>query len=227
MAVAQTGLTDEAISTLRGTLRGGVLLPGDDGYDAARTVWNAMIDRRPALIVRAAGVSDVIAAVRFARDHGLIFSIRGGGHNVTGSAMCDGGLALDMSRMKGIRVDPESRTVRAEAGCVWTEVDHETQAFGLALTGGQVSDTGIAGLTLGGGVGNLMRLCGATVDNLLSVDIVTAEGRLITVSSDHHPDLFWAIRGGGGNFGVVTSFEYRLHPVGPIVLGGMLLYTVD
>jgi FAD/FMN-containing dehydrogenase len=183
-----------------------------------------MIDRRPALIVRAAGVADVITAVNFARDNGLLLSIRGGGHNVTGSAVCDGGLMLDMSKMRGIRVDPEFRTVRAEAGCVWSEVDHETQAFGLAVTGGQVSDTGIAGLTLGGGVGNLMRLCGATVDNLLSADLVTAEGKLLTVNSEQHPDLFWAIRGGGGNFGVVTSFEYRLHPVGPIVLGGMLLY---
>jgi FAD/FMN-containing dehydrogenase len=204
-----------------------VLLQGDDGYDESRTVWNAMIDRHPAIIVRAAGVSDVIAAVNFARERGLLFSVRGGGHNVTGSAVCDGGLMLDMSGMKGIRVDPESRTARAEAGCVWGDLDHETQAFGLAVTGGQISDTGIAGLTLGGGVGHLMRLCGAVVDNLLSADLVTADGRFLTVDAERHSDLFWGIRGGGGNFGVVTSFEYQLHEVGPIVLGGLLLYPAS
>jgi FAD/FMN-containing dehydrogenase len=219
-----TALSEDSIETLRAALRGSVLLPGDEEYDASRTVWNAMIDRHPALIVRPAGVSDVITAVNFARENDLLLSVRGGGHNVTGSAVCDDGLMLDMSGMKGIRVDPERRTARAEAGCVWADLDHETQAFGLAVTGGQISDTGIAGLTLGGGVGHLMRLCGAVVDNLISLDLVTASGELLTVGADHHPDLFWAVRGGGGNYGVVTSFEYRLHPVGPIVLGGMLLY---
>jgi len=217
----------EAIAALRKTVRGRVVLPGDEGYDEARTVWNAMVDRHPALIVRAAGVADVVASVDFARENGLVFSIRGGGHNVTGSAVADGGLMLDLSGMKGIRVDPERQTARAEPGCVWAELDHETQAFGLAVTGGQASDTGIAGLTLGGGVGQLMRYCGATVDNLLSVDLVTADGSLLTVNADRHPDLYWAVRGGGGNFGVVTSFEYRLHPVGPIILGGMFLYSAD
>jgi FAD/FMN-containing dehydrogenase len=224
MTVVEMVVSAEAVADLRAAVRGSVLVPGDEGYDAARTVWNAMIDRHPALIVRAAGVADVISAVDFARRNALLLAVRGGGHNVTGSAVCDGGLMLDMSGLKGIRVDPERQTARAEAGCVWSELDHETQAFGLAVTGGQASDTGIAGLTLGGGVGQLMRLCGATVDNLLSVDLVTAEGRQLSVSADQHPDLFWAVRGGGGNFGVVTSFEYRLHAVGPIILGGMLLY---
>lgn len=227
MTVGEVVLRQDVVAALCASVRGSVLLPGNEGYQAARTVWNAMIDRHPALIVRAAGVADVIASVNFARENALLFSVRGGGHNVTGSAVCDDGLMLDMSGMKGIRVDPERQTVRAEAGCLWSDLDHETQAFGLAVTGGQASDTGIAGLTLGGGVGQLMRLCGATVDNLLSVDLVTADGRLLTVSADRHPDLFWAVRGGGGNFGVVTSFEYRLHPVGPIILGGMLLYPAD
>ncbi|HZU14266.1 MAG TPA: FAD-binding oxidoreductase [Chloroflexota bacterium] len=227
MTIGETVVSSGALAALRAGVRGQVLFPGEDGYDAARTVWNGMIDRRPALIIRAAGVADVIAAVNFARETSLVFSVRGGGHNATGSAVADGGLMLDMSLMKGIRVDPEGRTVRAEAGCLWGDLDHETQAFGLAVTGGQVSDTGIGGLTLGGGVGHLMRLLGATVDNLLSVDLVTAGGRLLTVDSEHHPDLFWAVRGGGGNFGVVTSFEYRLHPVGPIILGGMLLYPAE
>jgi len=215
------------VAALREKVRGDVMLPSDDGYDAARTVWNAMVDRHPAVIVRAAGVADVLAAVNFAREAGLVFSVRGGAHNVTGSAVCDGGLMLDMSSMKSIRVDPEDQSVRAEAGCLWRELDHETQAFGLAVTGGQASDTGIGGLTLGGGVGQLMRFCGATVDNLLSVDLVTAAGELLTVDAERHPDLFWAVRGGGGNFGVVTSFEYRLHEVGPIILGGMLLYPAS
>ena len=225
MAIADIVLTE--VTALRATVRGEVLLPGDEGYDAARAVWNAMIDRRPAVIVRPVGVADVMTAVNFARETGLVLSVRGGAHNVTGSAVCDSGLMLDMSSMKSIRVDPEDRSVRAEAGCLWKELDHETQAFGLAVTGGQASDTGIAGLTLGGGVGQLMRFCGATVDNLLSVDLVTADGQLLTVDAVRHSDLFWAVRGGGGNFGVVTSFHYRLHEVGPIILGGMLLYPAS
>jgi FAD/FMN-containing dehydrogenase len=217
-------MTRTALDGLRSTVQGTLLLPGEHGYDDARTVWNAMIDRRPAVIVRVACVADVIAAVRFARDHDLLFSVRGGGHNVTGSAVADGGLMLDMSAMKQIVVDPDGRTATAEPGCLWSDLDAATQEFGLAVTGGQASDTGIAGLTLGGGVGQLMRYCGATVDNLVAVELVTADGQELTVSVDEHPDLFWAVRGGGGNFGVVTSFVYRLHPVGPIILGGLLLY---
>ncbi len=220
-------LADHLVAGLRAVVLGTVLAPGDDGYDAARTVWNAMIDRQPALIVRAAGVADVVNAVGFARAQDLLLSVRGGGHNVTGSAVVDGGLMLDMSGMKDIVVDPGERIARAEPGCLWSDLDAATQDFGLAVTGGQASDTGIAGLTLGGGVGQLMRFCGATVDSLLSVDLVTAEGHLLKVSADEHPDLFWGVRGGGGNFGVVTSFEYRLHPVGPIILGGMLLYPAS
>ncbi len=220
----ETTLDKTTIQEFRASLRGALLRPGDDGYDAARRVWNGMIDRKPALIVPCAGVADVINAVNFARTHNLLVSVRGGGHNVTGNAVCEGGIMIDLSPMKGIRVDPVRRTARAQAGLTWREFDHETQAFGLATTGGQVSSTGIAGLTLGGGVGWLMRTCGLAVDNLLSVDIVTADGRLLTASATENEDLFWGVRGGGGNFGIVTSFEYRLHPIGPLVLGGMLLY---
>jgi FAD/FMN-containing dehydrogenase len=217
-------IDDTAVQQLAAGFRGTLLRPEDPGYDAARRVWNAMIDRKPAVIARCAGVSDVIQAVNFARTHDVLLSVRGGGHNVTGNALCDGGLTIDLTPMKGIRVDPVRRTVRAEAGLTWKELDHETQAFGLAVTGGQISHTGIAGLTLGGGVGWLMRSCGLTIDNLLSADLVTADGRYLTVSATENEDLFWGIRGGGGNFGIVTSFEYRLHPVGPVVVGGMTLY---
>jgi FAD/FMN-containing dehydrogenase len=223
-AAGRTELDEEAVERLRGELRGPLLRPGADGYDAARRVWNGMIDRKPALIARCAGAADVLAAVNFARAHGLVVAVRGGGHNVTGNAVCDGGLMLDVSPMKGIRVDPVRRTAWAQAGLTWGEFDHETQAFGLATTGGQVSTTGIAGLTLGGGVGNLMRRCGLTIDNLLAVELVTADGRLLTASADEHAELFWGLRGGGGNFGVATAFEYRLHPVGPLVTGGLALY---
>jgi FAD/FMN-containing dehydrogenase len=214
------------IQDVRARLRGEVLAPGDDGYDGARRVWNAMIDREPALIARCAGAADVVGAVELARSNDLLVSVRGGGHNVTGNAVCDGGLMIDLSRMKGIRVDPVRRTAWAQAGLTWGEFDHETQAFGLATTGGQVSTTGIAGLTLGGGVGSLMRKCGLTIDNLLSVDLVTADGRLLRASASENGELFWGLRGGGGNFGVATAFEYRLHPVGPLVTGGMALYPV-
>jgi FAD/FMN-containing dehydrogenase len=227
MTVTRASLGDHLLAELRAALVGTVIVPGDIGFDEARTVWNAMIDRRPAVIVRASAVDDAVRAVDFARDNGLLFSVRGGGHNVTGSAVADGGLMLDMSGLKEIVVDPDTRTATAQPGCLWSDLDAATQEFGLAVTGGQASDTGIAGLTLGGGVGQLMRFCGATVDNLLSVDLVTADGELITVSADEHPDLFWAVRGGGGNFGVVTSFVYRLHPVGPIILGGILLYPAS
>jgi len=201
-----------------------LLQPGDAGYDAARQVWNGAIDRKPALIVRPTGLADVVSAVRFARANNLLVSVRGGGHNVTGNAVCDGGLMIDLSLMKGIRVDRERRTVTAQAGATWGDLDHETQAFGLATTGGQISTTGIAGLTLGGGLGWLMRKCGLVVDNLLSVDVVTADGRFLIASATEHPDLFWGLRGGGGNLGLVTSFEYRLHPIGPMVTGGVVVH---
>jgi FAD/FMN-containing dehydrogenase len=207
-------------------LRGRLLQPGAEGFDNSRTVWNGMIDRRPALIARCAGPADVMAAVRFARDHGLLVSVKGGGHNITGNAVCDGGLMIDLSAMKSVRVDPARRTARAEAGLTWGEYNRETQAFGLASTGGVVSTTGIAGLTLGGGLGWLMGKHGLSCDNLISADLVTAAGELVTASAEENPDLFWGLRGGGGNFGVVTSFEYRLHPVGP-VLAGMVIYPMS
>jgi FAD/FMN-containing dehydrogenase len=206
-------------------LRGRLLQPGDGGYDEARRVWNGMIDRRPALIARCAGPADVRAAVRFARDHRLLVSVKGGGHNITGNAVCEGGLTIDLSPMKSVRVDPARRTARAEAGLTWGEYNRETQAFGLASTGGVVSTTGIAGLTLGGGLGWLMGKHGLSCDNLLSADLVTAEGEFLIASAEQNPDLFWGLRGGGGNFGVVTSFEYRLHPVIP-VLAGMVLHPM-
>ena len=218
---------DEAtIEALRASLGGPLLRPGDDGYDAVRQIFNGMIDRRPALIARCTTTGDVIKAVNFAREQGLIVSVRGGGHNVAGNAICDGGLMIDLSLMQGIRVDPAARTVRAQPGLTWRAFDRECQAFGLATTGGAVSSTGIAGLTLGGGFGWLGRSYGMTCDDLISADVVLADGTLVTASADENADLFWGLRGGGGNFGIVTSFEYRLHPVGP-VLGGMLVYPLD
>jgi FAD/FMN-containing dehydrogenase len=219
-------IEEAAVQDFAAGLRGPLLRPGDGKYDEARTVWNGMIDRRPALIARCAGVADVIAAVRFARTHGILLSVRGGGHNITGNAVCEGGLMIDLSRMKSVRVDPVGRTARAEGGLTWGEFNRETQAFGLATTGGVVSTTGIAGLTLGGGLGWMMGKHGLSCDNLLSVDIVTAGGEFLTASATEHPDLFWGLRGGGGNFGVVTSFEYRVHPVGP-VLAGMVIHPMD
>ena len=218
-------LEEATVQKFADSLRGPLLGPGEDGYDGARKVWNGMIDRRPALIARCAGVADVVAAVRFARTHELLVSVRGGGHNITGNAVCEGGLMIDLSRMKSVRVDPARRTARAEAGLTWGEYNHETQAFGLASTGGVVSTTGIARLTLGGGLGWLMGKHGLSCDNLLSADLVTADGQFLTASADQHPDLFWALRGGGGNFGVVTSFEYRVHPV-DAVLAGMVLHPM-
>lgn len=207
--------------------RGAVVGPDDPSYDEARRVWNADVDRRPAAIARCMGTADVLAAVRHARDRGIAVSVRGGGHQVAGQALCDDGLVIDCSPMRGIRVDPRRRTARAQAGVLWGELDHETQAFGLAVTGGVVTHTGIAGLTLGGGLGWLMRKHGLTIDNLLSVDLVTAEGELLHASEDENPELFWGVRGGGGNFGVVTAFEYALHPVGPAVLGGPVFWSLD
>jgi FAD/FMN-containing dehydrogenase len=215
-----------SIQELREHLRGRVFLPGDEGYDDARKVFNAMIDRRPALIVRCAGVADVIAAVNFAREANMLVSVRGGGHSVAGHAVCDGGVVIDLSAMKSVRVDPRSRTARAEGGSTWSDFDHATQAFGLATTGGIVPSTGIAGLTLGGGIGYLNRKYGLACDNLLSADVVTADGQLLTASATDHEDLFWGLRGGGGNLGVVTSFEFQVHAVGP-VLGGELVYPLD
>ena len=214
------------LERLRDSIRGPVIDPDDEGYDAARAIWNGAIDRRPACVARCTGVADVVAAVRIARERALLVAVRAGGHGVGGHAVCDGGLVIDLSPMKGIRVDPAARTARAEAGVLWGELDRETQLHGLATVGGIVTHTGIAGLTLGGGIGWLMRKHGATVDNLLSADLVTAEGELLTASADENPDLFWGIRGGGGNFGVVTSFEYRLHPVGPIVLAGPIFHPL-
>jgi FAD/FMN-containing dehydrogenase len=211
------------VETFKTSLRGELLRPGDTDYDEARKVWNGMIDKRPGLIARCTGVADVISAVDFARTHQLLVSVRGGGHNIPGNAVCNGGLMIDLACMRSVRVDPMRRTARAEGGVTWGEFDHETQAFGLATTGGSVSDTGIAGLTLGGGLGWLAGKCGLTCDNLLSADVVTADGKLLVASASEHTDLFWGVRGGGGNFGIVTSFEYQLHPVGP-VLAGMLLY---
>jgi FAD/FMN-containing dehydrogenase len=219
-------IEESAIEKLGRDLRGQLLRPGDGAYDEARKLWNGMFDRHPALIVRCAGTADVIRAVGFAREHGLPAAVRGGGHSFPGHSVCDGGLVIDLGPMKGVRVDAAGRTVRAQAGVKWVEFDHETQAFGLATTGGTISDTGIAGLTLGGGLGWLSGKHGLTVDNLISADVVLADGRLLAVSATENSDLFWALRGGGGNFGVVTSFEYRLHPVGPKILGGMVAYPL-
>jgi FAD/FMN-containing dehydrogenase len=203
-----------------------MLLPSDDRYDETRKVWNGMIDKRPALIARCAGVADVIATVTFARDYNLLVSVRSGGHSIAGKAVCNGGLMLDLSRMRGIQADPVTRTARVEGGATLGDLDRATQAFGLATTAGVVTHTGVAGLTLGGGVGRLAHKYGLACDNLLSVDIVTAEGRVLRVSATENTDLFWGVRGGGGNFGIVTAFEFRLHPVGPGVLGGTLIYPL-
>ena len=219
-------LGEKAIQELKATFRGELIRPGDDGYDVARKVYNGMIDKHPALIARTVDIADTIAAVNFARENKLPLAIRGGGHNVAGFGTCDDGLVIDLSRMKGIRVDPVKRTVRAEGGCTWGDVDHATHAFGLAAPGGLISTTGIAGLTLGGGIGHLTRKYGLSCDNLISADVVTADGRLITASADQNADLFWGLRGGGGNFGVVTSFEFRLHPVST-VFAGPILYPLE
>jgi FAD/FMN-containing dehydrogenase len=214
-----------APATIEG-FRGALLAPGDDGYEQARRTWNGMFDKRPALIARCTGVADVIGGVNHAREHGLLLSVRGGGHSVPGHSTCDDGLLLDLSLMRSVRVDPAAKTARAEGGVNWGTFDHEAQAFGLASTGGQVSTTGIAGLTLGGGIGWLMRKHGLACDNLISADVVTADGRLVTASAEQNEELFWGLRGGGGNFGVVTSLEYRLHEVG-MVFGGAVMHPID
>ena len=215
-----------ALAELQASFGGQLVQPGDPTYDEHRKVWNASIDRSPALIARCAGVPDVVAALRFARETGLVVAVRGGGHSFPGHSVCDGGLLIDLGPLKGIRVDPEARTVRAQAGVLWGELDRETQEFGLATTGGIVTHTGVAGLTLGGGIGWLQRKFGLTVDNLLSVDLVTAEGELVKASPTENTDLFWGLRGGGGNFGIVTEFEFRLHPVGPIVFAGPVFWPM-
>jgi len=209
----------QSIEQLKGAVRGELIQPGDAGYDEARKVYNGMIDKRPKLIVRCVDVADVMAAVNYGRENGMLTAIRGGGHNGAGLGTCDGGLVIDLSRMKGVRVDPAARTVRVGGGCVWGDVDHATHAFGMATPSGFISTTGVAGLTLGGGIGYLARRYGLTIDNLLSVDVVLADGRFVTANAKENEDLFWAVRGGGGNFGVVTSFEFRLHPVSTVQFG--------
>jgi FAD/FMN-containing dehydrogenase len=223
---ASPPLTHADFEELRGRLRGELISPGATGYDEARKVYNGMIDRRPAAIVRCADIADVIATVTLARETGVDLSVRGGSHSVPGFGTNDGGVVCDLSAMRGVRVDPDARTARAEGGSTWGDLDHATHPFGLATTGGIISTTGVAGLTLGGGIGHLARGCGLSCDNLISADVVTADGQLTTASADRNPDLFWALRGGGGNFGVVTSLEYRLHPVGEIY-GGPIFYPVD
>jgi FAD/FMN-containing dehydrogenase len=217
-------LAQDAIGSLKTRVRGQVLAPGEAGYEEARTVWNAMIDRRPALVVRCLGVADVIACVQLAREHDLLLCIKGGGHNIAGLATADGALMLDMSLMRGVWVDAENKIARAQAGCLLGDVDRETQLHGLAAVLGFVSATGIAGLTLGGGFGYLTRRWGWTTDNVAGMDVVTADARLVRASEDENPDLFWGLRGGGGNFGVVTGIDYALYPVGPEVVGGLVAW---
>jgi FAD/FMN-containing dehydrogenase len=220
-------IEDEAILALAGSLRGSLTRPGDAGYDEARQVWNGMIDKYPALVVRCAGTSDVVAAVNFARDHDLLVAVKGNGHNVAGNAVNDGGLLIDLSAMKGISVDPMQRIARAQPGASWGDLDRETQVHGLVTPGGQVSTTGIAGFTLGGGMGYLRRKWGLACDNLVAVEIVTAGSQVLTASESQHPDLFWAVRGGGGNFGIVTSFEFKLYALGPEIYGTATIYPFE
>ncbi|PRX36615.1 FAD/FMN-containing dehydrogenase [Paraburkholderia sp. BL18I3N2] len=220
-------VSSSAVDELKTAIRGQVLLPGDATFEVARSIWNAMIDRHPAIILRCAGVADVRQGVAFARDNGLPLAIRGGGHNIGGSALCNDGVVLDLSQMKSVQIDPTARRAYVEPGATLHDFDHEAQAFGLATPLGINSTTGVAGLTLGGGFGWLSRRYGMTVDNLVSADVVTAEGELVHASADSHQDLFWAIRGGGGNFGVVTRFEFALHPVGPLVYGGLVVLPIE
>jgi FAD/FMN-containing dehydrogenase len=218
-------MVQSGIDHLREQVRGEVITPDDAGYEQARQVHNAMIDRRPAVVVRCANTGDVMAAVNFAREHQLDLAVRGGSHSVPGFGTCDAGVVIDLSGMRGVRVDPASSTARAEGGATWGDFNAATHEFGLATTGGIISTTGVGGLTLGGGIGYLARGCGLSCDNLVSAEVVTADGRLLVASEDEHDDLFWAIRGGGGNFGVVTSFEFRLHPVKDIY-GGPMFYEL-
>ena len=221
-APSPSGSSEQAIEGLLSTLRGKAIRPTDEAYVAARRVYNAMIDCRPRLIVHCADVADVIRCVNFARDEGLAPAVRCGSHSVPGFGTCDGGLVIDLSGMKGIRVDPVRRVARVDGGCTWGDIDHATHVFGLATPGGIISTTGVGGLTLGGGFGYLTRRYGLSCDNLISADVVTADGRMLTASATENQDLFWAIRGGGGNFGVVTSFQFRLHPVSTVYVGPVL-----
>jgi FAD/FMN-containing dehydrogenase len=220
----QVTLTSAEVQEFRDSLRGPLLLRGDAGYDQARRIWNGAFDRHPALIARCVGAADVIQAVQFASSHALLVAVRGGGHSLPGHSVCEGGLMIDLSLMNGVQVDPMNRTARVAPGVLLGQFDREAQAFGLATTAGTVSHTGVAGLTLGGGIGRLARKFGLSVDNLLSADLVTANGKLLTTNANQNTDLFWGIRGGGGNFGIVTSFEFKLHPVGPLLYGGNLIY---
>jgi FAD/FMN-containing dehydrogenase len=226
-ARAATTLGDDDLAALRQSVRGRVAVAGSEDYEQARTVWNAMIDRRPAVAVRCAGAADVRNAIQFAREKDLALAVRGGGHNIAGNAVCDGGLQIDLSLMKSVRIDPGRRIARVEPGVTLGEFDREAQAFGLATPLGINSTTGVAGLTLGGGFGWLSRAYGLSIDNLRSADVVTAAGELVTASESENADLFWGLRGGGGNFGVVTSFEFDLHPIGPTVLAGLVIHPLE
>ncbi len=219
-------MNEATIREFKANLRGELIEPGDKGYDAARKIYNAMIDKRPRLIARCADVGDVMTAVNFARQNQVLLAVRGGGHNGGGLGVCDDGLVIDLSPMRYTRVDPKARTVRVGGGCTWGDVDHATHAFGMATPSGIISTTGVGGLTLGGGIGHLTRKCGLSIDNLLSVDMVLADGRFVTASAEENEDLFWAVRGGGGNFGAVTSFLFRLHPIKTII-GGPTLWTLE
>jgi hypothetical protein len=223
----EVSLDEAAIAELESSFRGELVRPGDELYDERRKVWNASVDRSPALIAPCTGVADVICALRFARQTGVVTAVRSGGHSLPGQSVCDGGLVIDLAPMKGIRVDPEARTVRAQAGVLLGELDRETQAFGQVVPAGIVTHTGLAGLTLGGGIGWTMRKYGLTIDQLLSVDLITADGSFVKASETENADLFWGVRGGGGNFGIVTSFEFRLNPLGPMVLAGPIAWLMD
>ncbi|MFQ5602510.1 MAG: FAD-binding oxidoreductase [bacterium] len=223
----QKQLDASAFEELRVRLKGHLLLPQDDGYDDARAIWNGMIDRKPALIIRCQGTQDVVEGVNFARTHHLLLAVKGGGHNVAGNAVCDGGLMLDLSPMRHVQVEPAKKIVRAEAGCLLSDIDKETQLHSLAVSGGIVSHTGVAGLTLGGGFGWISRKHGLSIDNLLSAEVVTADGTVLTASSTENPDLFWGLRGGGGNFGVVTSFEFKCAKLGPEVFSGLIIQRFE
>jgi FAD/FMN-containing dehydrogenase len=223
----ETQLDKGALDELSRSFKGALVRAGDPTYDEHRKIWNGSIDRFPAVIARCMGVADVIAAVRFAKSSGLMIAVRGGGHSYPGHSVCDGGIVIDLGLMKGIRVDPIARAARVQAGALWGDLDRETQAFGLATTGGIVTHTGVAGLTLGGGIGWLHRKLGLTIDQLMSVDLITAEGEFVKASETENTDLFWGLRGGGGNFGIVTEFEYRLHPIGPTVVAGPVFWPME
>src|SRR6185312_7411239 len=216
-------MSELALQDLHTSLRGQLFLPDQPGYEENRKVFNALIDRHPAMIVQCAGVADVITAVKFARAHNVEVAVRSTGHNVAGISVCDGGMVIDLSVMKGIHIDPEARTVRVEPGVTWAELNHELQVFGLAATGGYVGTTGVSGLTLGGGLGWMVRKHGLALDNVLALDVVTADGCVLTASASENADLFWAVRGGGGNFGIVTSFEFQVHPAG-VVWAGLTMH---